>query len=349
MPQSPEDLLQHRVVPLLYGFAISQIFATGVRLGIPQALGDSSRTVAELAEATGTDRDALRRLLRSLTGIGVLEQPSEDRFALSDFGAALRPEAATPLHSLAALYTDQTWWRAWGRLEESVRTGKSAFAAEFGKGLFDVLAEQPEFAERFNAGMTAVSQPQIPWVVDGYDFSGFGHVVDVGGGDGSLLAAILAATPGLRGTLFDTEKMIEPAARVLGAAGVADRADAVAGDFFVSVPAGADAYLMKHILHDWNDEECVQILRSCRTAIGDTPGAKVLVPAMIIPAWDDAQDDLGKVVTAWMDMEMLVMTTGRERTVAEHAELFQRSGLRLGEVVPLEPAMNWYLVEGLPV
>ncbi|ASO20126.1 SAM-dependent methyltransferase [Actinoalloteichus hoggarensis] len=330
---------------LIFGFAFSQMLGTAVRLGLPDLIGETSKTVADLAAETGTDHDSLRRLMRALAQLGVVTTTGDDSVELTPLGRLFRGDAEFSLHPMAALYGDPAWWRAWGSLEASIRTGAPGFDIAFGSGFFDHLDTDPALAGRFHRAMSTLSRIQIPDAVRGISFSPGERLVDVGGGDGTLLAAILAAEPSLHGTVFDTEGALSHAEEMLRTAGVADRADAEAGDFFESVPAGRDVYLLKNILHDWDDESCVRILRNCRTAVA--PTGRILVVTALVPDWDRARGD-ANLMTAFGDMEMLVMTTGRERTIGEYERLFEQADLRLGETTTLSTELDSHLVTALP-
>ncbi|APU14682.1 methyltransferase [Actinoalloteichus fjordicus] len=346
MPEHESELdAARQATSLIFGFAFSQMLGTAVRLGIPDLIGETSKTVADLAAETGTDHDALRRLLRALGQLGVVVTTGDDSVELSPLGRLFRSQAPHSLHPMAELYGDPAWWQAWGSLEASIRTGRPGFDAVFGTGFFDHLGTDPALAARFHRAMSTISEIQLPDTVRGISFTQGERLVDVGGGDGTLLAAILAAGPSLHGTVFDTEAALERATEMLRKAGVADRADTEAGDFFATVPAGRDVYLLKNILHDWDDESCVRILRNCRTAM--QPNGRVLVITALVPDWDQPTED-ANLMTAFGDMEMLVMTTGRERTVGEYERLFDQAGLRLGGTVTLSTELDSHVVTALP-
>ncbi len=221
-------------------------------------------------------------------------------------GQALRIDAPDSIRGFVLFVGDPMHWEHWGQLSHSVRTGRCAIEELRGKPTFEWLEDVPELAAVFNDGMTAISKMETPVVVAAYDFSPFGTIVDVGGGHGLLLSAILRQAPDSRGILFDAESVVEGAPAVLEPAGVSARCTTVAGSFFESVPAGGDAYVLKHIIHDWDDEKSLQILRNVRAAMN--PGAKVLIIEAVVP--DDDREHLSKL----LDLEMLVAATGRERT-----------------------------------
>ena len=235
------------------------------------------------------------------------------------------------------MYAEEQY-RAWGELLHSVRTGEMAFDHQFGTGYFAYLAQHPEADRVFNEAMTGWTHQLVGAVVDTYDFSPFKTTVDVGGGYGTLLAAILRRNPGARGILFDQPHVVASAEEHLATSGVAARCTAVGGDFFAAVPAG-DAYALAQILHDWDDERCVVIFEQCRRAMSDH--GKLLVVELVLPRGDEAF--FGK----WLDLHMLVLLGGRERTAAEYDALFRAAGFELARVVPTPPGPS--VVEAVPV
>jgi O-methyltransferase domain len=235
-------------------------------------------------------------------------------------GEALRADAPESMRGIVMFWGDPLHWEHWGRLSHSVRTGRCAIEELRGKPTFEWFEDVPELAAVFNDGMTSISKMETPVVVAAYDFSRFGTIVDVGGGHGLLLTAILREAPDSRGILFDADSVVEGAPSVLESASVSARCTTVGGSFFESVPAGGDAYVLKHIIHDWDDEKSLQILRNVRAAMN--PDARVLSVEAVVP--DDDREHLSKL----LDLEMLVAATGRERTESEYAKLLSRAGLR---------------------
>jgi hypothetical protein len=242
------------------------------------------------------------------------------------------------MRALAIMYAEEQY-RAWGDLLHSVRTGETAFDYQFGTGYFDYLAQHPEADRVFNEAMTGWTHQLVGAVVDTYDFSSVKTVVDVGGGYGALLGAILQRYPDTKGTLFEQPHVIDSAEEQLVAAGVAERCVFVGGDFFAAVPPGGDAYVLSQILHDWDDERCVAILEQCRRAMPEH--GKLLVVELVLPPGDEPF--LGK----WLDLHMLVLLGGRERTAAEYDTLFRAAGFKLARVVPTPPGPS--VVEAVPV
>jgi len=319
----PPSLVLRR---LTTGYQVTQAIHVAAKLGLADLLADDPRTSDALAAATGTHPDALYRLLRALAGVGVFREEEGRRFALTDLGACLRSEASDSLAGWAAYVSEPYHWQAWGALEHSVRTGENAFRHVHGTDSWTFLARHPELSAGFDRAMTALSRQVAAAVLAAYDFGRFGTVVDVGGGNGALLAAILAGHPATRGMLFDQPHVVAGAPPVLAAAGVADRCEVVGGSFFEAVPAGGDAYVLKSILHDWEDEDCVRILRVCRRAMAD--GVALLAVERELGPPNASPD--GK----FSDLNMLVGPGGRERTPEEYAALFAAAGFRFVDFTP---------------
>jgi O-methyltransferase domain/Dimerisation domain len=308
------------ILDTMQGAHVAQGVYAATKLGIADALRDGPLTADAVADRVGADSDSVKRLLRALASRGVFAQHRDGRFALTPLSKSLLADAPHSARGMVLYWGDPMHWEHWGQLSSSVRTGRSAIEELRGKPAFDWLPDVPELAAVFNDGMTSMSTMETPLVVAAYNFSRFGTIVDVGGGHGMLLNAILRSSPNARGILFDAESVVEGASTVLGAAGVADRCEVIGGSFFDSVPAGGDAYTLKHIIHDGDDEKSVQILRNIRTAMN--AGAKVLIVELVIP--DDDREHAAKL----LDLEMLVALDGRERTEAEYAELLRQAGFR---------------------
>ncbi len=306
-----------------FGFARAQALAVAAELGLADLLREGPRGVEELALATRTDADALYRLLRFLASEGVFREEQPRRFAQTGLSDALRADAPSSPRDFIRMLNSEPY-AAWGHLLHSLRTGKPAFEHVFGAPRFEWLAKHPEQAALFQRAMVALGQGGNAEVAEAYDFAGCGRIVDVGGGHGQLLSAILARNPQLSGVLYDLPAGIE-AARA-GVGGPLPRCELVAGDFFAAVPEGADAYILKRVIHDWDDDSAVRILDNCRRAMA--AGGRVLVVETIVKTGNDP--DPIKV----MDLNMLAVTGGRERTKDEYMRLFERAGLRLARVMP---------------
>jgi predicted O-methyltransferase YrrM len=267
-------------------------------------------------------------VLRGLASVGVFAEDSQGRFVSTPVTETLSRDAPGSLRAFAMAELGQEHFKAWGNLLHSVRTGEIAFDNHFGQPVWEYYAQNPEDAEVFNDAMTGMTEMVNAAVVPAYDFSGFGKIVDIGGGHGALLAAILKANPAARGVLFDLPHVAEGAAARFAAEGVSDRCEVVSGDFFKAVTPGADAYVMKFILHDWDDEKSVAIMKNIRRAMKD--GGRVIVIENIVPEGNTPS------FAKFIDINMLVMTGGRERTEKEFADHFAAAGFRLTRVVPTE-------------
>jgi O-methyltransferase domain/Dimerisation domain len=300
---------------LITGHRPSAAITAAVSLGLVEELADGPRSSAELAADAGTDPDATHRLLRALATLGILEQ-ADDAFALTEFGRPLLAGSPASLAPQAKIQADPAVWAAWGNLAHTVRTGETSFTALHGTDLWTHRARHPDHSHDFDDLMTTLSASVVDAVAASYDFSSRSHVVDVGGGQGSLVTAVLRRNPHLTGGVFDQAHVVSPA----GPSELAGRWSSTTGSFFDEVPA-ADCYLLKWILHDWSDEECVEILSRCRESLAD--GGVVLVVELALGRPGHERQ------TAFMDINMMVGLGGRERTEAEYATLLDRAGLRL--------------------
>jgi hypothetical protein len=331
---SPVALLE-----MIAGSWTTQAIHVAARLGIADHLAQGARTAGELADALGASADALHRLLRALTALGVCDEPEPGVFALTSLGAHLRADARDSVRAWA-LFWGGSLWPIWATLLQSVRTGKSARALVTRRGGFDSLAQQPEAVRVFNDAMTEMTRLIAGAVVGAYDYADIRCLVDVGGGRGELLAAILRAHPAMRGVLFDLPQALAGSDAHLAAAGVADRCEALAGSFFDAVPAGGDAYLLKSVLHDWDDERARQILERCRQAM-DGRG-RLLVVERVLP--ERMTRSAADRLLAASDLNMLVALSGRERDEAAFRALFRAAGFALTRVAPA--SMSFCVIEG---
>jgi O-methyltransferase domain/Dimerisation domain len=329
----PATLLQ-----MMTGYWVSQALYVAAKLGVADLLADGPRPVEALAAATQTDAPSLRRVLRALASVGVFTEAHPGTFALTPLAALLRTGTPDSMRALAIMYAEEQY-RAWGDLLHSVRTGQTAFEQQFGTSYFAYLARHPEADRVFNEAMTGYTTQLVGAVVEAYDFAPFQTIVDVGGGYGTLLAAILRRHPAARGILFDQPHVVAAAGEQLTVAGVAERCTTVGGDFFVEVPAGGDAYILAQILHDWDDDRSVAILQQCRSAMPSH--GKLLVIELVLPPGEEPF--FGK----WLDLHMLVMLGARERTAPEYDALFRAAGLVLARVAPTAAGPS--IVEAVPV
>lgn len=332
---SPEAAAQVRRI--LSGARLSQAVSVAASLGIADALADGPRSADDIAEAVGGDPRTMYRLLRTLAAGGIFHEAEDRTFSLTDLGAALRSNVAGSVRDQAINFGKPYVLAAWGNFEHSVRTGENAFTALHGEDVWTFRARDPKEESDFNRAMASMSAPVGPALAAAYDFGAIGTLADLGGGSGTLLAAVLAAHPRLRGILFDQPAVVAESGPILARAGVADRTEVVGGDFFASVPA-ADAYVMKSILHDWSDDDSIRILRTIRAAAA--PSARLLIVERVLGGRND--DLEGKL----MDLHMLVMPGGLERTVKEWRDLFAAGGWTLGGIRPI--VSGFQLIEGVP-
>jgi hypothetical protein len=310
---------------LIFGHVSSQTVASLVRLGIVDELAGGPRSGTELAELTGAPADALVRFLRTCAALGLLERRAGDVFALTPLGDWLRSDGRS-LRDLALAMAAPGHWRSIERLLESVRTGGAAAPSVLGTGLWEYYRQNPEEGAAFAAAMSNVSEVVAEEVVAHFDVSPFRRIVDVGGSQGALLARLLEANPSAEGVLFDLPEVLEGARAAVEARGLADRVELSGGDFFEEVPAGGDLYVLKHILHDWDDDHAQRILRSCHRA--GRPGSTVLLVERVLGPESSAVDYVA-------DLLMLVMFGGKERSEPEFEALLAAGGYRLERVVPL--------------
>lgn len=322
----------------------SQAVISATKLGVPDALGEGARTSTEVAQATGTRPDMMHRLLRALAAFEVVRDLGDGRFELTAVGDCLRADAPQSVRPLVLMYGNDSSWEACGRLAECVRTGDNAYRILHGvDNLFPFLDDHPEDARIFDAGQSAGSAMVGAVAAQAYDFAGIGRIVDVGGGHGKVLASILKAHPGLRGTLFDLPRVAQGAAASLAREGVADRCEAVGGDMFKAVPAGGDLYLLCHVIHDWGDADATRVLKSCHAAM--KPKAKLLILDRVMPERIEPRPDVQAKVLLDLTM-MIAHGEARERTLGEFANLLAAADLRLLRVVPTGTPVS--LIEAAP-
>lgn len=328
---SPE--LEHKMPPaavvtqMAMGFIVSQSLAVAARLRIADHLAGGAKTTAELAALTATHEPSLYRLLRALASVGVLRKEGE-KFTNTELGDVLRSDHPQSMRAALHMMGDPEHWNSHGNMQHSVETGGIAFNHTFGMPVFPYFAANPQAAEVFDDSMTAFSRTVAEAVSSAYDFSRAATIADIAGGQGILLAKVLQKNPRARGVLFEQPQVLE--GNILAREGVADRTETVSGNFFEEVPVTADVYLMKFIIHDWNDEQSRRILSNL--AKSAPQGAKVLLVETVVEE-DDNAASLSKV----MDLNMLVMTGGKERTEREYAALFEQTGFKLEKVYPTAP------------
>ena len=309
---------------MIAGFWTTQAIHVAVRLGIPDRLAAGPRTADELAAESGAHARSLFRLLRALASSGVFCEDSEHRFALTPLSECLRSDTPGSMAALARMRGD--WqYRAWGDLLHNVQTGETAFNHVFGESLFEFLGHSPENGAIFDQGMVGVHSRETDAMLAAFDLSDIQVLADIGGGNGSVLAAVLSKYPSLKAIVFDRADVIDRAKANLAQAGVADRVQFIAGDFFQSVPNGADAYFLRHIIHDWNDDQSRTILKNCRAAMPE--GGRLLLAEFVLP--DGPEPFHGK----WFDLAMMTVTGGRERTASEYRALLTDCGFQWQRIV----------------
>jgi orsellinic acid C2-O-methyltransferase len=308
---------------MISGYMISQVICVTATLGLADLLATGATSVDALAQASETHGPSLARLLRALTALGLVEEPEPGSFKLSPLGDLLRTDVPGSLRNLALMQGGDATWRAWADLLHTMRTGETAFQHVFGMGPFQLTARDPARAAVFDAYMADLTRRSIAAILADHDFSRYRRIVDVGGGNGALLSGILAAVPAAEGCVFDIPAGLQGAKRRLEEAGVAERCRAEAGDFFAAVPEGADLYILKSVLHDWDDDRAVAILKNCCRAM--RPDSTLLVLERAFPERIERSDAHREM--AMMDMHMLVATGGRERSARQYATLFAAAGL----------------------
>jgi ubiquinone/menaquinone biosynthesis C-methylase UbiE len=311
---------------IMLGSLASQTLYVAAKLGIADQLIGGPKSVEELATATETDAASLYRVLRALASLGIFIEQDGRKFALTPNAEPLRSDAPNSLRDVAIFWGEDWHWDVWGKILYSVRTGKSAWGQTHGEEVFSFFERNPEAGQIFNRAMSSFSSVATAAVIDAYDFSGIETLIDIAGGHGRMLTGILEANPNTRGILFDLPHVIAGAREQVAASTAAERVEFIDGDFFASVPQGGDAYIMKHIIHDWDDERALAILKNIKQAM--KPGSRVLLVEAIIA--DGNNQDFGKL----LDIEMLVSPGGKERTANEYRELFAAAGLKLTRIVP---------------
>ena len=309
---------------LINGYRQSQCIGVATELALPELLSGGPKTAAELAEESGVHQPSLKRLLRALVAMEVLGEDVGGRYHLTTLGNQLR---ADKLGLAASLFNSELFWRTWLNLGHSVRTGEIAFDHVHHMGEWDYYAANPDYGARFDAAMQANTAPVTEAVAAAFDFSRYRTVTDVGGGNGTLLATILRLYPGLNGVLFDRPQVIERARARFEEPGLADRVQLIGGDFLEWVPPGSDAYVMKSIIHDWEDAHAAKILQRCRSAA--TVGAHLLLIERVLPERVEPQH----IEIVLMDLNMMVNNGGCERTESEYRALLHSAGFRLERLV----------------
>jgi ubiquinone/menaquinone biosynthesis C-methylase UbiE len=327
------------MIQYITGFWMSRALWVAAKLGIADLLQSGPKTADELAQATDTHAPSLYRILRALTSAGIFQKESDGRFALKPLSETLVTNAPGSVRWFIISELGQEHYPAWGNLMQSVKTGEIAFDSYFGADIWKYFSQHPEDAAVFNDSMSGMTAAANEAIMSVYDFSPFKKVIDIGGGHGGLITSILKQNPEAQGVLFDAPQVIAGARQKLEANGVANRCETVAGDFFKAVPEGGDVYVMKWIIHDWEDEKAITILKNCRRHM--QPNGRLIIVDCVVPENDEP--DFSKT----FDLNMMVMTGGKERTKAEFEQLLAAAGFKLLRVIPTDVPTS--VVEAQPI
>jgi O-methyltransferase domain/Dimerisation domain len=323
---------QAQLMQMAMGFMMSDLLGTAVKLKLADHLADGPKTAEELAGPTGTHAPSLYRFLRTLSAHGLFAEDGERRFALTTLSEPLRTGVPGSVMTSVKMITGDLFQRTFANLTYSVQTGKTAFEKEFGANLFEYLSTRPDDASMFSDLMVGFHGPETAAVAAAYDFSGVGAIADIGGATGNMITTILAKNPEAKGLIYDLPHNEADAAALVGSRGMSERVKFEAGNFFESVPEGYDVYLMSHIIHDWNEEQCLTILTNCRRAMG--PNSRLLIVEFVLPPGNEFHP--GKMT----DMIMLAVPGGEERTEQQYRELLAKAGFRLERVVGTNSAAS---------
>ncbi len=331
--ETPQEAMNHMIT----GYWVTQMIYVAAKLGLADHVKDSPRLPSELAPLTNTDASSLYRLLRALASIGVFKEDEAGRFASTPLAECLRSDNPNSQRALAIM-SGEEHYRAWGDLLYSVQTGKKSFDMIYGMPIFEFLSKNVEQAKTFDAAMVGVHGRETSAMISAYDFSNFSVLADIGGGNGSLLTTVLQKHNHLRGILYDLPGVAVRARERISALELADRCEVIGGSFFESIPPGADAYLMRHILHDWSDKEAELILRNTRAAM-HSDNRLLVIEGVIEPG---NAPSFGKL----LDLTMLTLAGGKERTATEFHQLFEAGGFELTRIIPTEAEVC--IIEGRP-
>ncbi|HUY52399.1 MAG TPA: methyltransferase [Streptosporangiaceae bacterium] len=338
LPAERDQPTAFALLDLIQGSVITQAIYAAAKLGIADVLADGPLPAAEIAKRVGADPEATYRLLRVLAGYSVFAEQADGRFELTPMGGPLRDDAVDSMRGIAVLMGHPLLWEDWGHLISSVRTGEASLPKLRGMSGYDFLMANPEYAAVFFQGMGSISAAETDPLLAAYDFSRFGEIVDIGGGRGTLLTGILKQAGSSQGILYDSPFATAEAGRVLDEAGVAARSTIQNGSFFDSPPAGADAYVLKHILHDFPEHECLVILKKIREVI--PPTGTLLVMEYVLTGNNERH--IGNIIDLWL----LLLLGAKERTQPQYSDLFARAGFKLTRVVPTTSAIS--IVEAVP-
>ena len=328
----PQQEDVERVLQLGTGLVFTGALQPILRLGIPDLLAKGPLAVSELARQTGSNADALYRVLRLLASVGVFEEGAGKTFALTPMSELLRADAPGSLRDMVMFVSNPMHFKVWSELGYSVETGKPAIDRVYGKPAFEAIFSDPELSSDFNNAMSCFSRMIAPALLEAYDFSSIGTLMDIAGGHGAVLCEVLSRYPNMKGILFDMPNVVQEATCHICNLKMDDRCQTISGDFFESIPAGADAYYMQHIIHDWPDERALKILENCRRALEGSRDGVLLIVDSVVPQNSEPHG------SKWLDVEMLLMPGGRERTEPEWRELMNKAGFEITRIVPTKVA-----------
>lgn len=335
MPPTP----QAQLMQMSMGYTTTSLLRAAAQLRLADHIATGPKTAADIAKLTNTHAPSLHRLLRTLAGIGIFTEDASHRFSLTPLSEPLRTEVPGSVRNAILGATSESHTVAWSKLSYSVQTGKPSFDHDYGMPFFEYLKGEPDETKYFFEMLIAMNSQDAPAISAAYDFTPFSHIMDIGGATGHILTTILAAHPGPRGTIFDQAYNQSGAAELLASRHMTERVDFVVGSFFESVPAGADLHILSHIIHDWSESESLTILKNSRSAIA--PNGKLILVEMVLT--DGNSFHPGKM----LDMTMLALTTGQERTEPEYRELLAKANYKLTRVIPTYAAVS--IVEAEPV
>ena len=330
-----ENALPQQLDQMITGYWVSQSIYAAAKLGIADLLVAGPQTAELLADATKTNCGALYRLLRALASVGIFTENEQREFALTPLAEFLRSDVPGSKRALALMSGDEQF-QAWSEILYSIQTGKTSFDKVFEKPIFEYLADNPDKGQIFDQAMTGIHGRETGDIMNAYDFSGINTLMDVGGGNGSNIVNLLQNYPEMKGILFDLPQVVERAEPHIEQAGLTDRCQLIGGSFFESVPAGADAIFLRHIIHDWDDEKSLTILRHCHAVMSEN--SRLLVVESVIPPGNDPFP--GK----FLDLVMLMIPGGKERTAEEYEALFEQAGFELTRIIPTESELS--IIEG---
>lgn len=334
--KQPSPFASIKLANKLHGVIHTQLISVAAELGIADLLANGKQSVGELATATGTIESRLYRMLRVLTSIGIFAETSPRYFELTELAEPLRKDSPFSIRSLALMLGSEWHTRAWSNIRHCLESRESAFEGVYGQNLFEYFQQHPQEEAVFNETMTSQSQKQVAAISQAYDFSNAATIIDIGGGHGLLLSQILLDNPELKGILFDQQSVIQKAPVLPRAEKLEGRFRTETGSFFHRVPEGADIYILKHIIHDYDDDEAAKILRNCRDAM--TPKSRILVMDIVLT------QTTATFLRSWTDLEMMVLLNGKERTADEFSNLFNSAGLKLNRIIPTRSEIS--IIEG---